>query len=215
MEATRETRTTLVDLLDRVLDKGAVIDADVIISVAGVPLLGLKLRAMLASIETMIEYGMWADWDRAVRAAATEDERRTVALGHALLKGETPVFQCGASYWQADGVSPAWTYGTLIITDAAIRMHRRAPLACLVVIPFEEIAGYSLEYGTVSASAEPTRYLHIIRVDGSVCSLHPKEIEQVIAGIEKEMTKRKLRWAPGECHAPMPKNYERVAAKVT
>ena len=81
MEATRERRTTLVDLLDRILDKGAVIDADVIITVSGVPLIGLKLRAMLASIETMIQYGMWADWDKAIRAAANEEEKKKARTG--------------------------------------------------------------------------------------------------------------------------------------
>lgn len=61
---------TLVDLLDRVLDKGLVLDADVIIHVAGIPLLGIKLRAALAGMETMLKYGIWEDWDRAQRAIA-------------------------------------------------------------------------------------------------------------------------------------------------
>jgi hypothetical protein len=213
MEATRERRTTLVDLLDRILDKGAVIDADVIITVSGVPLIGLKLRAMLASIETMIQYGMWADWDRAIRAAASEEERRKVAQANALLQGETPGFQCAASYWQSSGACPAWTYGTLTITDTAIRLHRREPLACLVAVRFEDLAGYSLEYGTVSAAAEPTGYLHLVLTDGSVNSLHPDATEQVISGIGAEMNRRKLRWVPVECHARMPENYRRCVAK--
>lgn len=49
---------TLVDLLDRVLDRGVVLQADVIISLAGVPLIGLNLRTVLAGIETMLEYGL-------------------------------------------------------------------------------------------------------------------------------------------------------------
>jgi len=215
MEATRERRTTLVDLLDRILDKGAVIDADVIISVAGVPLLGLKLRAMLASIETMIQYGMWADWDRAIRAAANEEEKRKLAQENTLLQGETPGFQCAASIWQSAGVCPAWTYGTLTITDAAIRIHRREPLACLVAVRFEDLAGYSLEYGTVSAAAEPTGYLHLVHTDGSVSSLHPNDTKQVISSIGREMNRRKLRWAPVECHARMPGNYRRCIVKET
>jgi hypothetical protein len=215
MEATRERKTTLVDLLDRVLDKGAVIDADVIISVSGVPLIGLKLRAMLASIETMIEYGMWADWDKAIRAAANEEERKRLAQEHALLEGETPRFQCAASYWQSAGACPAWSYGTLTITDAAIRIHRREPLACLSTVRFEELAGYSLEYGTVSASAEPSGYLHLVLTNGSIISLHPNDTQQVIVRIEEEMNRRKLRWAPAECHARMPENYRLCVIKET
>ncbi|MCX6683910.1 MAG: gas vesicle protein [Methanoregula sp.] len=213
MEATRERRTTLVDLLDRILDKGAVIDADVIITVSGVPLIGLKLRAMLASIETMIQYGMWADWDKAIRAAASEEERKKLAQEIALLQGETPSFQCAASYWQSAGACPAWTYGTLTITDSAIRIHRRAPLACLVTVRFEDLAGYSFEYGTVSSVAEPTGYLHLVQTNGSVSSLHPNATEQVILRIGEEMNRRKLRWAPVECHARMPENFRRCVAK--
>jgi hypothetical protein len=55
-------------LLDRALDKGLVLNADVIISLAGVPLIGLRLSLALASIETMFEYGVWNDW----REAQTE-----------------------------------------------------------------------------------------------------------------------------------------------
>jgi hypothetical protein len=215
VDATRERRTTLVDLLDRILDKGAVIDADVIITVSGVPLIGLKLRAMLASIETMIQYGMWADWDKAIRAAASEEEKKKLAQEIALLQGETPSFQCAASYWQPAGACPAWTYGTLTLTDAAVRIHRREPLACLVTVRFEELAGYSFEYGTVSASAEPSGYLHLVLTNGLVSSLHPDDPEQVIARIGEEMKQRNLRWAPVECHARMPEQYRRCIAKET
>jgi hypothetical protein len=76
MEPTRDTHATLVDLLDRVLDKGVILDADIMIHVAGIPLLGVKLQAALAGMETMLKYGMWEDWDKAQRAIATEEYRR-------------------------------------------------------------------------------------------------------------------------------------------
>ncbi|MBI4304269.1 MAG: gas vesicle protein [Chloroflexi bacterium] len=73
MEPTRDNQATLVDLLDRVLSKGLILDADIIIHVAGIPLLGLKLKAALAGIETMLSYGIWEDWDKAQRAIASEE----------------------------------------------------------------------------------------------------------------------------------------------
>jgi hypothetical protein len=76
MEPTRDTHATLVDLLDRVLDKGLMLDADLIIHVAGIPLLGVKLRAALAGMETMLKYGIWQDWDEAQRAIATKEYRQ-------------------------------------------------------------------------------------------------------------------------------------------
>jgi len=58
LEATRETSGTLAEVIDRVLDKGLVINADIMVSVAGVELLGIKIRAALASFETAAKYGL-------------------------------------------------------------------------------------------------------------------------------------------------------------
>ena len=49
---------TLLDLADRLLDKGVTICGDVVISVAGVDLVYLSLRALLASAETALEQGL-------------------------------------------------------------------------------------------------------------------------------------------------------------
>jgi hypothetical protein len=59
----------LVDILDRLLNKGVILNADLIITVAGVPLIGLSLKAALASIETMLDYGMLEAWDRETRSS--------------------------------------------------------------------------------------------------------------------------------------------------
>ena len=48
----------LADVIDRILDKGLVINADIAVSVAGVELLGVKIRATLASFETAAKYGL-------------------------------------------------------------------------------------------------------------------------------------------------------------
>ncbi len=59
MEATNErSGGTLVDVIDRILDKGLIINADITVSVAGVELLGIKIRAALASFETAAKYGL-------------------------------------------------------------------------------------------------------------------------------------------------------------
>lgn len=75
MEPTLDTRHALADLLDRLLDKGLVIQADVIISVAGIPLIGINLRAALAGIETMLQYGVMEEWDKEVRSLEVERRR--------------------------------------------------------------------------------------------------------------------------------------------
>jgi ribosomal protein L37AE/L43A len=53
-----ERGSSLVDVIEVVLDKGLVINADIVVSVAGVELLGIKIRAALASFETAARYGM-------------------------------------------------------------------------------------------------------------------------------------------------------------
>lgn len=52
------TDVTLVDLLDRLLDKGVVIGGDVVLSVAGVDLVYLSLRALIASVDTATTLGI-------------------------------------------------------------------------------------------------------------------------------------------------------------
>ena len=44
---------SLLEVLDRVLEKGVVISGDIVISVADVDLVFLGLRALLCSVETM------------------------------------------------------------------------------------------------------------------------------------------------------------------
>lgn len=58
IQAERDTPGTLADVIDRILDKGLVINADIAVSVVGVELLGIKIRAALASFETAAKYGL-------------------------------------------------------------------------------------------------------------------------------------------------------------
>jgi len=61
-------RATLVDLLNRVLDRGLFLRADLVISLAGIPLIGATLSVAVAGMETMLKYGVLSDWDEAMRA---------------------------------------------------------------------------------------------------------------------------------------------------
>jgi hypothetical protein len=74
MKPSREREDALVDLVDVILEEGVVLQADVIVSVAEVPLLGVKLRAALAGMVTMTEYGLFEDWDERIRDSAGDDQ---------------------------------------------------------------------------------------------------------------------------------------------
>jgi hypothetical protein len=71
MEPVRDY-SALVDLLDHALQKGLYVSADVIITVADVPLIGLNLRLALANLQTMLNYGLMKDWDEARRGVERE-----------------------------------------------------------------------------------------------------------------------------------------------
>ena len=46
---------TLLELLDRLLDKGIVISGDLVISVANVDLIYVGLRVLISSVETLVK----------------------------------------------------------------------------------------------------------------------------------------------------------------
>ena len=48
--------SSLIDVLDRVLDKGIVIDAWVRVSLVGIDLITVEARVVVASIETYLHY---------------------------------------------------------------------------------------------------------------------------------------------------------------
>ncbi len=50
------TDTSVIDVLDRVLDKGIVVDAVVRVSLVGIDLLTVEARVVVASIETYLSY---------------------------------------------------------------------------------------------------------------------------------------------------------------
>src|SRR5436305_6784802 len=63
--------TSLVDILDRILDKGIVIAGDISISLLDIELLTIKLRLLVASVEKAREMGIdWWQHDPQLTAAA-------------------------------------------------------------------------------------------------------------------------------------------------
>jgi len=90
-----EKDSSLVEILDRLLNKGAILNADLIISVAGIPLIGLNLRAALASMETMLEYGIMEDWDKSSREWYASQETHLP-----LFHGEEILYKAFGYLWQ-------------------------------------------------------------------------------------------------------------------
>ena len=77
--------TGLVDVLDRVLDKGLVIAGDIKVSLAEVELLTIRIRLLVCSLDKAQEIGLdWWRHDRDLSPGAV----RTTAVEHADLRAE-------------------------------------------------------------------------------------------------------------------------------
>jgi len=86
--ATR-SNASLVDVLDRVLDKGIVIDAWVRVALAGIDLVTIEARVVVASIDTYLRYAQ-AIADAPTTAApriASDSEYEQLAAENEALRG--------------------------------------------------------------------------------------------------------------------------------
>lgn len=185
MEPTRDTQATLVDLLDRILDKGLILNADVIIHVAGIPLLGVNLKACLAGMETMLNYGIWQDWYEAQRAIATEEHRKK-GQDVPLEPGEEVLLKIFASQWYSKGIYHNWRPGHLYITDRRVLLFRKEPAEIFFQCSYEEIKGMVTERKN-NIAGEETDYLYLWLKSEEVAQLHPSDARVVRSAIEERM----------------------------
>lgn len=73
--------TTLVDILDRVLDKGLVVAGDIRVSLANVELLTIRIRLLVCSIDKAAEIGLdWWRRDSFLSSGAEAESEVTAAL---------------------------------------------------------------------------------------------------------------------------------------
>src|SRR5437868_13627016 len=72
--------TSLIDVLDRVLDKGIVIDAWVRISLVGIDLITIEARIVVASIDTYLKYAEAVGITQPVSRPALESPRDELGL---------------------------------------------------------------------------------------------------------------------------------------
>ena len=186
LQPNRNTNAGLVDLLDRVLDKGLMLNADVLISVAGVPLLGLNLKAALAGMDTMIKYGIWEDWDVAQRAWAIEERRRKQIDGPLLLEGEEIRLKTFGSQWYSKGIYRNWRPGYIYVTNRRIFSYRRMPAEVLFDVHYEDIQGFLMERKLNIAKNEMD-YLCIILKNGEIEKVHPDDARAVKDAVVNEM----------------------------
>jgi len=183
MEPLRNGNATLVDLLDRVLEKGLVIHADLIVSVAGIPLIGVNLRAALASMETMLKYGVMQAGDERIRS--WERENRNIKAT-ALLKGENVLLKTQGACFAGEGIYTAWKYGCFYLTDQRLVLYHQDFGKVLFEAGLENITGL-----TVREEEQPTgetgHILYLFHKSGHVFQLRTSDTPRLKQAIARQM----------------------------
>jgi len=175
----------LTDLLNRLLDKGIILNADIIISVAGIPLIGVSLKAALASIETMLDYGMMEAWDESIREHYTEEFSQKSAP---LIESEKICLKKFGSIWMDRGIILSWVPGFWYLTDKRLFLWREkmlfeAPLRRIEYITVDVEHRFNME-----------RNILVLQYNGQNIRIHISDMSGFIEQFEKitEMKIKKL-----------------------
>lgn len=183
-----ERENTLVELLDRLLNKGLILNADVIISVAGVPLIGISLKAAIASIETMLEYGMMEAWDKSTREwYANHCMKNEIPI----IQDETIIYRTFGSIWHSQGIIHTWRPGFWYLTNKRLLLWRKEPAEMLFEAPLEKIEGLVISREVHFQKEREEIYLQF---DGKGARIHVsntrefKEALESVGVLEKEFS---------------------------
>ena len=180
MQPTRNPDVTLADLITVLLDKGTYLNVDLIISVADIPLIGVNLRATIAGMETMLEYGMMRDWDEKTRAWV----RKSVARHFPLAEGEEIVAKMAGGHFHQD-LSNTWRPGGLYLTNQRLVVFRRDPKEVLWETDLADISALHLHDERTIGSETRTRLL-VETADGTTTMLSaaaPQRVRELIAQV--------------------------------
>jgi hypothetical protein len=184
MEAEREDG--LVDLLDKLLNRGLVLNADLIISVAGIPLIGVSLKAAIAGIETMLEYGMMEAWDQRTREWYA---RECAEKEDAPLRGGEEVFlRTFGSFLDKRWINPTWRPGFLYLTNKRLFLFRKEPPEILLEIPLDRLEGLAISKETHYAKEREELYVQFNC--GEIVRIHVSNVLELKDAIEKLVGKR-------------------------
>jgi hypothetical protein len=183
MEPVRERQATVNDLLDRLLDKGVIVSLDLVIGVAGIPLIGVSLRAAIAAIETMIEYGFMKTWDEKTRQYAERElQRKKLALA----PGESTLLEMFGSHWYSDGIYRAWRPGRLYLTDRRLILYRKMPAEVLFETPLGSIRGLGVAE-SVHFNTRRAPLLHLALESGEEASLYTEDVTGLEAALRDRL----------------------------
>lgn len=179
------------DVLQKLLDKGLVLNADLIMFVAGVPLLGVNLKAAIAGIETMLEYGMMEAWDRDTREWYEKEYAEKVPAPLAM--NEKIIAKAYGSVWSNRGIVNTWTPGLWYLTDKRLFLWRREATEVVFEATLDEIEGFMVQGGTQVETERGGLYFRCTGGDvGRIYALNVEEFKEAIGNVLLVSTSGKL-----------------------
>lgn len=176
------------DVLDRLLNKGLVLNADLIISVAGIPLIGVNLKAAIAGMETMLEYGMMEAWDKSTREWYNKEFAGRVAVP--LTDGEEVLLKTFGSIWSSEGIVNSWKHGFLYLTNKRLFLWRKELAEMIFETPLSKIEGIMVEKETYFKREREELYLQFDC--GEIARIHVSNVKELKEAI-KRAAGRKLK----------------------
>jgi len=184
LEPTRNS--ALVDLVDRILVKGVILQADLIISVSGIPLIGVNLKAAIAGMKTMLDYGMMEAWDEKIRRYALENSEEEPPLD----ENEKIILKTFASHYYRDTSLPSvWRPGYLYLTNKRLFLFRKKPAKILFEAPLDKIKGQTIQRKKYLKEIEDTLLLLLEndRSDSDVEMLRTIDVRELKRRIEERI----------------------------
>ena len=156
------------------MDKGLLINADVIISVAEVPLIGVKLNAAIASIETMRKYGVMTDWIDVSKEHQSKEDKLTRSF---LSDSEVLINSFYGSASLNHNSCQTRKYGHFYVTNHRILLIRKEP--------FENLA--EICYDQIENCCEKDGYLNLQLKGGESFQIYSSEANLMKAIIRNEL----------------------------
>lgn len=160
------------------------INADIIISVAGIPLIGVNLRAALAGMETMLKYGVMQAWDEKSRAWEREHRKKAIP---SLIEGEEIALKMYGSHYYSKGIYNAWRPGYFYLTNKRLILYRQDFDEITFQIPLEEIRALVMREEAHFVKGKKKQVLYLIDKQDQVHRLSAVETNQLKNAIEQNL----------------------------
>jgi len=169
----------LTETLDVILTEGTVIDGSILLSIAGVTLAGINLRAALAGGVTMLEHNVMDD--REVLLGKKREYKVPLRDDDGMI---TSIF--GSYYLNKPSIQPRWQLGRFYITDKRVFFFKPYQEKITFDVPLERIHGWSIR------SDNGREELYLLLGTEEMARLHSQDTRELKAAIEKKMNTRGL-----------------------